>query len=1135
MFCPDNNSLQRMGNKMNKWYKQLLSKVEQHEPLGKLKLSETTFSENYQGDFSVDDAIHDLTILTTINSGNRAQARLVKISRDSSNYSIKLFTLKDSIPLSQSMPIFESMGLEVLIGRPYRIKIGNRNFWIQHFTLENGEKLCDADEERVPVFFSELFASIWNKQSESDAFNQLLFRACIKAKNIQILRAYTAYLQQIRFAHSREYIIEALTRYPDISLLLVKCFLHKFDPQKIEINSYQQILESIKEKLQGIESLDHDLIFKRMVNLIESTVRTNYFQSKQSDSGHVSFKLDSTRVEHMPKPSPRFEIFVYSSRFEGIHLRGGLVARGGIRWSDRKEDYRTEVLGLMKAQMVKNAVIVPAGSKGGFITKQLAELKGPEIYAEVQACYSLYINALLEITDNRIGAEIRQPSETRVHDGNDPYLVVAADKGTAAFSDVANAIAEQHDFWLGDAFASGGSQGYDHKKMGITARGAWESVKRHFRGLGKDIQREDFTVVGIGDMSGDVFGNGMLLSPCIKLVAAFNHMHIFIDPNPDTKKSFNERQRLFKLNRSTWNDYNKTLISKGGGVFLRKAKRIDLTPQMQLLLDCKQDHLTPNELIVYILKAQVDLLWNGGIGTYIKAVNESDADVSDKHNDEIRINGKSLRARSVGEGGNLGVTQRGRIEFAQNGGLIYTDSIDNSAGVDCSDNEVNIKILLSQLVKSGRMNQKQRNQILVSMTDEVAEHCLFNNYRQTQIIDSIEQNAAANMHQHARFMRHLEREGILSRKLENLPGDKAITERIAQNKGLTRPELSILLSYSKLTYKNALLDSSSLLEECYNPLLLDYFPSTLREDYADEILHHPLRKEIIATLLSNKITNYIGIGFGYRIREETGASIEDIAKAYVVCVEIFDLASTWHSLEELDNLVQEQHRYECFQTVSGLLERSISWLLRNQASNFDVNHLIERYKTDIKILRKVISSAIIGQSRKNYLATKRRFVKYRLPATLAHDLADKTTLASAFDIIEIKSKLMGSTENVAKIFYALSERLQLHWIRDATSKTIVRSHWNHLAIVNLRNELHTSQRNLTELVLHSVNNKRHTTKALAQWEENHAEALERYDLIIRELSAMQICDFPTTTVAVSEVRRLVQLIKHEQYNIDISL
>jgi len=1112
-----------------KWYRQLEKDVKNNPAILKLKSSEKTFSVNYQEDFSVSDAIYDLQVIAAVKNKKRVQARLVTISRETNRYSIKLYTLKDAIPLSQSMPIFESMNLQVLMGRPYKVRLANKLYWIHHFTLDRGETICDISPEKTPGYFSDLFESVWYQRSENDHFNQLLFSACIKAKNIQIIRAYVAYMNQIRFPHSRAYIIETLNAYPEITLLLVKCFLHKFDPKKTDLDSFKLIIETINKKLLNIESLDHDLLYKRMINLIRSTVRTNYFQHVDNDFNCISFKLDSRQIEKLPKPSPQYEIFVYSPRFEGIHLRGGLVARGGIRWSDRKEDYRTEVLGLMKAQMVKNAVIVPAGSKGGFITKQISHLPASEIYNEVKTCYSMYITSLLELTDNIINGEVVHPKNTTIADISDPYLVVAADKGTAAFSDVANSIAEESDFWLDDAFASGGSQGYDHKKIGITARGAWESVKRHFRGLGKDIQTEVFSVVGIGDMSGDVFGNGMLLSSCIQLVAAFNHLHIFIDPNPDCKKSYRERARMFALPRSTWNDYNAKLISKGGGVFSRKAKRIDLSPEMRQLIECKEEFLTPNKLINYLLKARVDLIWNGGIGTYIKAATETNIAVSDKGNDEIRVNGHQVRARAIGEGGNLGLTQRGRIEYAQNGGLLYTDSIDNSAGVDCSDNEVNIKILLSQLIKSGRLNRAERDDLLTEMTDEVARHCLFNNYRQTQIIDSIEQHAASNIHQHARFMRHLEREGILNRKLEFLPGDEQIIERISQTKGLSRPELSILLSYSKLTYKNALLESSGLSENCYDHLVLEYFPDNLQALYTAEILKHPLRKEIIATLLSNMITNNIGIGFGYRIREETGASIENIAKAYVVCVEVLELNDTWEALEQLDNVVQEHCRYECFRAISGLLERSISWLLRNKEADFDVSYMIDRYKTDFKILCKILPNAIVGQSRKNYLATRKLFIKYKLPPALAQELAEKTMLASAFDIIEIKSNLYSGIENTTKLFYALSERLQFHWIRSAISNTAVRTHWNHLAIVNMRNDLHANQRNLTEMVLHSVSNKRHTIKALHLWEANQAEALERYDHMVNELNALQTIDFPAISVAVSEVRRLVSLTQKARY------
>ncbi len=1112
---------------MNKWYTQLFKRIGKNPELEKIKVSEESFSENYQGDFSVDDAETDLEVLASVSNSNPARARLVKISRDPKNYSIKLYTLKDSIPLSQSMPIFESMGLLVLIGRPYRIKLGSRTYWINHFTLERGDDICDVDLERVPVYFSELFESIWRQQSENDLFNQLLFSACLRTHEIQMLRAYTAYLQQMRFPHSREYIIETLNTYPDITLMLVRCFAQKFDPDAADADGFRSTIDEIRARLHDIESLDHDLIYNQVLNLIDATLRTNFFQEDKQGTGHLSFKLDSRRIEGLPKPTPRFEIFVYAPRFEGIHLRGGKVARGGIRWSDRREDYRTEVLGLMKAQMVKNAVIVPAGSKGGFITKQIASVAPNEIYNEVQTCYSLYINSLLELTDNRVGDKIVHPAKTRIHDEPDPYLVVAADKGTAAFSDVANGIAAEHDFWLEDAFASGGSQGYDHKKMGITARGAWESVKRHFRGLGRDIQKEPFTVVGIGDMSGDVFGNGMLLSKCIQLVAAFNHLHIFIDPKPDIKKSYAERARMFKLARSTWNDYDKKLISKGGGVFSRKAKRIDVTPQMKELFGIKEDHLTPNELIVYLLKAQVDLIWNGGIGTYVKASNETDAAVSDKSNDAIRINGRQVRAKAIGEGGNLGVTQRGRIEYALEGGLIYTDSIDNSGGVDCSDNEVNIKILLSQVVKSGELTQKQRNQLLVDMTDNVANKVLLNNYRQTQIIDSIEQHAARDMYQHARFMRHLEADGIMSRRLENLPSDKQITDRIASNKGLTRPELSILLSYSKLTYKNALLEASSLREDCYNPLLLGYFPRVLQERWPNEIMKHPLRKEIIATILSNQIANNIGIGFGFRLREETGTTLENIAKAYVVCVEIFDLYDTWRKLEKLDNQVLESHRYETFQTLSGLLERSISWLLRNLPTDFNVSQVIRRYQDDIVALRGSIGESITGQSKRNYQSMLRRFKKYKIPDEIAREVIDKTTLASAFDIIEIKTRSGGEINNVTKLFYSVSDRLQLPWIRDAISKTMVRTHWNHLAILNLRNDLHANQHNLTEQILQMIDDQRHVNKAMTIWEERHVEALKRYDSILNEFSAMRSCDFPTISVAVSEVRRLVQLGKRE--------
>ena len=1041
----------------------------------------------------------------------------------SQQFYIKLYSLDKAVILSQSMSILESMGLTVLLEKPYQLKTDGRTVWLHHFTLERCHELCAYDHGKMPRYFRELFISVWNKETENDAFNQLLFSTCLKKHNITILRAYTAYLHQINFPYSQALIIETFNAHPLITIKLIKLFLYKFDPVENLNETFHKTHAEYIECLNEIESLEQDLIFKRFLNLIDATVRTNYYQPANQKNGYISFKFKSGDIARLPPPHPLYEIFVYSSRFEGIHLRGGKVARGGLRWSDRKEDYRTEVLGLMKAQMVKNAVIVPAGSKGGFITKQTTGLNRDETFEEVKTCYQLYIHALLELTDNLIEGKIQQPNTTRRHDQDDPYLVVAADKGTATFSDTANLVSGQHDFWLQDAFASGGSAGYDHKVMGITARGAWESVKRHFRGLGKNIQIEKFTVLGIGDMSGDVFGNGMLLSPVIQLVAAFNHLHIFIDPAPDVKTSFQERQRLFKLPRSSWTDYNKGLISKGGGIFSRKLKKIPISAQMKTLTGSSSNYLTPDELIKLLLKSQIDLLWNGGIGTYVKASSESHEEVKDKTNDSLRINGLELKAKVIGEGGNLGFTQLGRIEYAAKSGLIYTDSIDNSAGVDCSDHEVNLKIMLSQLVLKGQLSMEERNKLLVEMTDDIAHLCLQNNYDQTQIIDIVLQQSSELMHEHNRFIRHLESEKVLNRKIEFLPYEDAIIERNAQNQGLYGPELSILLSYSKLTYKDALLASNLADEAFFDETLLQYFPVKMQKTYEKEILAHPLKCEIIATQLSNQVINQIGPGFGFKMREETGANIVSIAKAYAISKKLFDTDKLWKDIQQLDNLVNEQNRYTSFRMVSGLLERSISWLLRNHPAHMDVERLIKRYLSDFNRLRKVIPHALTGQARKTYTSTKRQFLKQQFPLNIAIKLAEISILASSFDIIEIKISQRSNTENTARLFFAISERLQLNWIRDQISETNIRNHWHHLAIVNMRNELHRFQRQLTEIILQSVNNKRHTTKALKQWMDKYDYAIRRYDQILSELQALRKLDFTMASVAVFEVRRLLSL------------
>ena len=1079
------------------------------------------FPRSYRDDFDVDEALRDLKQMQQAVDSGRLQVRLTVDAR-AGLYAIKLYALDNAVTLSHSMSILESMGLEVLMEKPYHMKLEGQALWLHHFSLSGFKDPCIGDSSKLPAYFAELFRDAWYGRSENDAFNRLLFSTCLPEADINLLRAYAAYLHQVQFPYTRNLIIETLSAHPAITLRLVRMFHLHFDPDQ-RADEFSSERDRYLEALNEIESLDQDRIFRQMLNLVEATMRCNYFQKPTGELEYLSFKFESGLVNGLPEPRPLYEIFVYSARFEGIHLRGGKVARGGIRWSDRREDYRTEVLGLMKAQMIKNAVIVPAGSKGGFVTKRIAGLDRDASFNEVRNCYQLYIRALLELTDNIVHGEVVHPVRTRVYDDPDPYLVVAADKGTASFSDTANAIAMELDYWLQDAFASGGSTGYDHKKMGITARGAWESVKRHFRVLGRDIQSEPFRVIGIGDMSGDVFGNGMLLSRKIELVAAFNHQHIFIDPSPDCETSYAERERLFRLPRSGWNDYNHKLISKGGGIFSRRKKKIPMSPEMQALTTCSRDAVTPDELIQLLLKAPVDLLWNGGIGTYVKSEKESNADVMDKANDALRVNGRELRVKVVGEGGNLGFTQLGRIEYAMNGGLIYTDSIDNSAGVDCSDHEVNIKIAFSRMVLRKEMSLDERNHLLEDMTDEVAQLCLRNNYTQTQIIDIVLMRSAELMHEHRRFIRHLEKHRVLRRKLEYLPSDKEITERIARNQGLTAPEISILLPYSKLFYKNALLASEIAEEPFAESVLLDYFPEPMRAPFREEILSHPLKKEIIATQLSNQVIDQIGPGFGFRMREETGANIVNIARAHQISKTVLDIEPLWSKLEQLDCRVNEINRYQAFSLISGLLERSISWMLRYHPTNLRVNAMIERYHGDCRRLRKVIPKALSGQARRTYTRSHRQFLKQGFPDALARELAEISILASAFDIIEVRLALRSPIENTARLFFALSERLQLNWIREQISETNVRNHWHQLAVANMRNTLHRYQRDLTRAILQSVPNKRHTTKALKNWMQQYDYAIQRYDQILAELQALRKLDFTMASVAVFEVRRLLAM------------
>ncbi|MBA3425953.1 MAG: NAD-glutamate dehydrogenase, partial [Rubrobacter sp.] len=868
------------------------------------------FPAGYRDGFLARTAVADILSIENLSSEDDIGMSLYHPLEESDNFlGFKLFREGEQISLSSVLPLLEDMGVQVVDERPHRIEAADADpVWIYDFGLVH-EAPGEFGTGEVRDIFQDAFSRAWSGAVENDGFNRLVLRARLTWRQVTVLRAYSKYLRQAGTRFSQTYMEDTLFENPHIARLLVDLFEARFDPNKqARAESETKRIEGeIKESLDAVASLDEDRILRNFLDVTLATVRTNYFQTDEEGEPkpRVSFKFDPQELPMLPLPRPRFEIFVYSPRAEGVHLRGGEVARGGIRWSDRREDFRTEVLGLMKAQTVKNAVIVPVGAKGGFVVKR-PPTGGTreELQNEVIACYRTLICGMLDLTDNLSGDEVVPPPDVVRYDDDDPYLVVAADKGTATFSDIANGISEEYGFWLGDAFASGGSAGYDHKEMGITAKGAWESVKRHFRELGKDIQNEDFTVAGIGDMSGDVFGNGMLLSRHIKLVAAFNHLHVFLDPDPDPGKSYAERERLFGLSRSTWADYDADLISEGGGVFPRSAKSIPLSPQIQEMLGVEDEAMVPNDLVNAVLKAEVDLLFNGGIGTYVKASEETNAEVGDRANDTLRVDGRDLRCRVVGEGGNLGLTQMGRIEYALNGGRIYMDAVDNSAGVDCSDHEVNIKVLLNAIVEGGDMTVKQRDELLASMTDEVGRLVLRDNYEQTRALS----NASALAHQmvdvHTRYIRALEHSGALNRDLEFLPSDETLAERRSDGRGLTAPEFSILLSYTKITLYRDIL-ASDLPEDPYLTAELEhYFPEPLRERFRDRMPEHRLRREILTTSVVNELVNEGGPSFAFRLGEETGAEPADLARAFTAAREIFGAHGLWKEIEDLDNQVE---------------------------------------------------------------------------------------------------------------------------------------------------------------------------------------------------------------------------------------
>ena len=911
----------------------------------------------------------------------------------------KLFRAGSPLALSDMLPIFENMGVEVADERPYEVKPRpGPPVWIYDFGLTYDGELT-ADE--VLKSFQDAFVRSWHGDVESDGYNRLVLAARLSWREIAVLRAIARYLRQAGTMFSDRYVEDALVAHPDVAGMLVELFFARFDPARADEREAKRLSERAEQLIDAVESLDRDRILRNFLGVVQAMLRTNFFQCDEAGSAkpHLSFKLDPASLPWLPRPRPRFEIFVYSPRVEGVHLRGGKAARGGIRWSDRREDFRTEVLGLMKAQMVKNAVIVPVGAKGGFVVKR-PPADREALGEEVAGCFRTFIRGLLDLTDNISGGEIAPPQELVRYDEDDPYLVVAADRGTATFSDMANEVAAEYDFWLGDAFASGGSTGYDHKTMGITARGAWESVSRHFRELGHDVAEQDFTVVGIGDMSGDVFGNGMLLSRHIRLVGAFDHRHVFLDPDPDAERSFEERKRLFETPRTSWADYDESLISEGGGVFPRSAKSIRLSDQARRALDVNTQELAPHELIRALLRAPVDLLWNGGVGTYVKASGEVHAEAGDKANDHVRVDASELRCRVVGEGGNLGLTQRARVEYALEGGRVNTDAIDNSGGVDCSDHEVNIKILLDTAVDEGDLTVKQRNTLLAEMTGAVADSVLRDNYEQSETLSLAEAQAPAMLDVHARLIRFLEQNRDLDRHLEALPDEEAIAERKQDHRGLARPELAVLLAFAKIDLYDELLDSDVPEDPYLSAELADYFPDPLPERFGRRMDDHRLRREIVATQVANNVLHGGGTTFTFRLHEESGARASDISRAYAVAREVFRMREQWGQIEALDNQVEAEVQLRMLLEGRRLIERGTRWLLRNRRRPLDIAATVEHFAPGAAILYQSVPS-LLGSEVDGTRKIARELERAGVPSDLAGRVASLGSMVAALDIVDV--------------------------------------------------------------------------------------------------------------------------------------
>ncbi|WP_348945044.1 NAD-glutamate dehydrogenase [Chitinibacter sp. FCG-7] len=1070
------------------------------------QLYHAAFNAAYCADFLPRIAVHDIDALEQSRNQKKLTVSLgAGHVLDANIWRIKLYR-HQAIELSDCLPLLENLGLRVLDERPYQIHLPDgESMWIMDIGVRlPKEASLETPQERQRL--ADSFIALFNNEAENDSFNRLTLLASLNWREVLVLRAYARFLKQLALKYAVETIADCLIKYTVHSKQLVNAFMLLQHPTEHQEGVAEIVLEEIEQAAKVMPNVDEERILSGFVQAIRATVRSNFFQlANGAHKPYLSLKIASPQISFMPQPVPMCEIFVYSPQVEGAHLRGGKVARGGLRWSDRREDFRTEVLGLVKAQMVKNTVIVPVGSKGGFIVKN-PPLERDALMAAGVSCYQTFISGLLDLTDNLQDGTVIPPSNVRRRDGDDPYLVVAADKGTATFSDIANRIAQDYQFWLDDAFASGGSVGYDHKKMGITARGAWISVERSFRELGLNTRSEPFTVVGIGDMSGDVFGNGLLRSPHTKLVAAFDHRHIFIDPNPDPVSSFIERERLFALPRSAWADYDAKLISSGGGIWPRNAKSIVLSSEMKQLLDTDAEQLEPNALIQLLLKAPVDLLYNGGIGTYVKASTQSNAEANDRGNDAVRVDGRDLRCRVIAEGGNLGFTQLGRIEYAANGGRIHTDAIDNSAGVDCSDHEVNIKILLGNLITSGDMTLKQRNELLASMTDEVGQLVLRDNELQTLAISLEHRHAKSLLSVHARMMQILEKTGKLSRRIEYLPSDSQIAERQAAGLGLYRPELAVLLAYAKLVLNQDLLAETLVDQERWNERLQFYFPSPLRNQFADAITRHPLRREIVATLLTNHAINRFGISCVFRLQEETEHSASEIVDALLTAQNLLDGEQLACDVEALDGKVPSAVQTELQLQIRRYCERVARWLLQHPLTPAESDHLHA-------------CAALTLPKAPEWLASSPRYETQKVQL-----LADGVPSGLAMNVLvlqEIQPLLemarhgndTGQLAERLKLHLALGDLLEFNWLHGAIEQLPRDNRWQTLARMAVRDDLSQLQASLTSHVWQCHGQ----ADCLMQWQGENKAAIDRILAMFKELRNLTP-DLAMISAAIRELR-----------------